>query len=226
MNSEQEGPPGVPEELRRNSIVIKLLMSSFLIGLGAGFIIPLFTYYWEAVFSLSQTSVTILTMIAYIGLALASLFTPWIAAHAKTLGGRVGTIVAFEGASIVCAAYLAIAPFQMALYPAIVAYASRTVLMNAVSPLTSALLMDHSPIRKRGLYNSYSSIANAVPNSVSPIFTYFIYASAKPPYGFTFPIFILVFLYIMSTIIYATIRKADNSFLSKQGRTIGTQKLA
>ena len=212
--SKQEIFLGVPAELGRNGVVIKLLAINFLIGLGAGFIIPVFTYYWEAVFSLSNATVTIISMLGYVGLAVASLFTPWLARNAKVLGGRVGTIVIFQGLSIVCAAYLAIAPLQMNLYPAITAYVARTVLINALNPLTSALLMDHSPMEKRALYNSFISIAFGVPNSISPLFTFFIYASVQPPYGFTYPISILVFLYTISDIIYLTIRKADSSLLS------------
>jgi MFS family permease len=208
----------VPTELGRNGVVIKLLAINFLIGLGAGFIIPIFTYYWKAVFSLSDSSVTAISMLGYVGLAAGTMLTPWLAGRAKALGGRVGTIVIFQGVSIVCAAYLAIAPLQMSLYPAIVAYVARTVLMNAINPLTSALLMDHSPTEKRGLYNSLISIAFNVPNSISPLFTFFIYASVQPPYGFTYPISILVFLYTISDIIYVTIRKADKSLLSAQER--------
>jgi MFS family permease len=151
------------------------------------------------------------------------MFTPWIAKRAKVLGGRIGTIVIFEGMSIVCAAYLAIAPLLKNLYPAVAAYVARTVLMNAVSPLTSALLMDHSPTKKRGLYNSLISVAFGVPNSISPILTYFFYNSVQAPYGFTYPIAMLVVLYTISTIMYATIKKADSLTLSSQKQTIGEQ---
>ena len=208
----------VPAELRRNGVVIKLLVINLLIGLGAGFVIPLFTYYWTGVFSLSDSTTTLITMLGYVGLVFASMFTPWIAKRAKVLGGRIGTIVIFEGVSIICAGYLAIAPYQInfnsaILYAATAAYIARMVLMNAVSPLTSALLMDHSPTQKRGLYNALISIAFGVPNGAAPIFTYFYYNSVQPPYGFTYPIAILVFLYTISAIIYATIKKADGPVL-------------
>jgi MFS family permease len=215
-NEKPEESFEVPAEIKRNSVVIKLLIINLLIGLGAGFIIPLFTYYWEGVFYLSDSAITAITMLGYVGLVFASMFTPWIAKRAKVLGGRIGTIVIFEGTSIICAGYLAIAPFQMSLFPAITAYVARMVLMNAISPLTSALLMDHSPMEKRGLYNALISTAFGVPNSISPIFTYFFYNSAQAPYGFTYPIAILVLLYTISVIIYATIKKADSVMPSRK----------
>jgi MFS family permease len=216
--TQQEELCGVPPQLGRNSVVIKLLAINFLVGLGAGFIIPIFTYYWIDVFSLSDAAVTNITIIGYVGLVIGSMFTPWLAAHAKVLGGRVGTIAVFQGVSVVCAAYLAIAPLQGILYLAATAYVARMVLMNAISPLTSALLMDHSPSEKRGLYNSLISIAFNVPNSVAPIFTYFFYTSIKPPYGFVYPISILVLVYAIADIIYVTTRKADIAMLKAQKR--------
>lgn len=221
---EQEELFGVPAELARNGIVVKLLVINLLIGLGAGFIIPLFTYYWKAPpFNLPDATVGVITILGFVGITIGNMFTPWLSRHVKVLGGRIGTIVVFQGVSIVSAAYLAIAPLQMSLYPAIAAYVARTVFINAISPLTSSLLMDHSPMEKRGLYNSLISIAFGVPNSISPLFTYFIYNSVPPSYGFTYPILILVFLYTISVIIYATIKKADSSMLSAQKRVMEVQ---
>ena len=212
--SQQEGPCEIPAQLRRNSLVIKLLAINLLMGLGAGFVIPVFTYYWQNAFGLSDPAVIIISLLGYVGLVFGSMFTPWVAKRAKLLGGRVGTIVVFQGVSIICAGYLAIAPLQMNLYPAIAAYVARTVLINAISPLTSALLMDHSPAEKRGLYNSLISIAFGVPNSISPLFTYFIYVSVQAPYGFIPPISILVLLYTISTVIYAMTKKADSAMVA------------
>jgi MFS family permease len=220
MTIQQEELCGVPSRLKRNGVVIRLLAINLLVGLGAGFIIPVFTYYWKNVFSLSDATVTNIQVVGYIGLVAGSMLTPWLAKHAKVLGGRVGTIVVFQGVSILCAAYLAIAPLQGILYLAITAYVGRLVLMNAISPLTSALLMDHSPSGKRGLYSSLISIAFNVPNCVSPIFTYFYYIGAQPPYGFTYPISILVLLYSLADIIYVTTRKADISMLKAQKRLV------
>ena len=209
----------VPSELKRNGVVIKLLTGNLLIGLGAGFIIPLFTYYWLTVFALTDETVTIISILGFVGIAAGSLCTPWLAKHARFLGRRVGTIVIFQGVSIMCAAYLAFAPFQMNLSIAVVAYVGRTVLINAISPLTSALLMDHSPKEKRALYNSLISIAFGVPNSISPLFTAFIYISVQSVFGFMYPILILVFLYTIADIIYATIKKADCSLLLARERS-------
>jgi MFS family permease len=199
----------VPSSLRRNRVVQKVLAINLLIGLGAGFIIPLFTYYWKDIFKLSEEGIAAITVLGDIGMALGSMVTPWIARHATKYGGRVGTIVAFQSVSIVFAAYLAIVPLQMNLYFAVIAYIARMDLMNMIGPLTSALLMDHSPANRRGLINSLVSIAFSVPNGISPSFTSMILIAVPAPYGYTYSISFMVFLYSISSVIYATTRKAD-----------------
>jgi MFS family permease len=200
---------GVPTYLTSNRVLQKVLMINLLIGLGAGFIIPLFTYYWRDIFNLSEGSIAGITVLGDIGMALGSLVTPWVARHATKYGGRVGTIVAFQSMSILFAGYLAIVPFQMNLSLAVISYIARMDLMNMIGPLTSALLMDHSPAYRRGLVNSLVNIAFSVPNGISPSFTSMILNAVPPPYGYTYSISLMVFLYSIGAIIYVTIRKAD-----------------
>ena len=214
-----------PASIRKNSVVLKILLINLIVGLGAGFIVPLFPYYWTGVFNLSQAFVASISILGNVWIAVGMISTPWIARHAKVLGGRVGTIVVFEAFSVICATYLAIVPYQMALTPyqvvlylAITAFLGRLVLMNAISPLSSALVMDHSPANKWGLINSLVSILFTIPNSISPIITSILYQPNNPRFTFVLPIFMLVFLYTISILVYVTIRKADKSMILSQRR--------
>ncbi|WXG43989.1 MAG: MFS transporter [Promethearchaeati archaeon SRVP18_Atabeyarchaeia-1] len=205
-----------PKSLWNSRVVQKIIAINVLIGFGAGFIIPLFTYYWRDIFRLSDESIAGITVLGDVGMALGSMVTPWVARHATKHGGRVGTIVAFQTASIAFAGYLAIVPFQMNLYLAVIAYIARTDLMNMIGPLTSALLMDHSPANRRGVVNSLVSIAFSVPNGISPSLTSLILNAVPTPYGYTYSISAMVFLYSISSVIYATTRKADRLVRSTQ----------
>lgn len=205
--------------IRRNNVVLKIIAINALIGLGAGFIIPMMNYYFRDVFGLSQASVYAINTLGEIGIAVGCLFSPWLAKRAKTLGGRVGTIVTLQAASIVCAVYLAVSPWQLNLQFAVVAYIARQDLMNMLSPLTSSLLMDHSPANRRGVVNSLSSIAFNVPNAVSPFSTTIILGLVPSPYGYAYAISALVVLYTVATIIYSTTRKADRMLLLRQSQT-------
>jgi len=216
--NEERQPNGVPTSLRRNNVVLKIIVINALIGLGAGFIIPMFSYYFKDVFGLSQALVYAINIFGEIGIAIGSLFSPWLARRAKRLGGRVGTIVAFQAASIVCAGYLALVPWQMNLSLAVIAYIARQDFMNIIGPLTSSLLMDHSPKNRRGVVNSLTSIGFDVPNAISPYFTSMILGIVSPPYGYAYAISALVVLYTIATVIYSTIRKADKLLLLGQAQ--------
>jgi MFS family permease len=206
---EPENTYEVPSSLCGNSVVQKIILINFLIGFGAGFIVPLFTYYWGAIFKLSDLAITGITVLGYIGMAAGSLVTPWVARHATKYGGRIGTIVAFQSASILFAGYLAIVPFQINLPLAVIAYILRTDLINVIGPLTSALLMDHSPANRRGLANSLVSIVFNIPNGISPYLTSLILIAVPAPFGYTYSISFMILLYIIGSIVYVTIRKAD-----------------
>nr|MDO8100539.1 MFS transporter [Candidatus Njordarchaeota archaeon] len=209
---------GVPLSLRRNNVALKIIVINAIIGLGAGFIIPMFSYYWSDVFYLSEAAVYAINILGYIGIGVGSLFSPWLARRARKLGGRVGTIVACQAASIICAGYLAVAPWQMNLYLAVSAYIARQDFMNMIGPLTSSLLMDHSPENRRGVINSLTSIAFNVPNGISPYFTSIILGLVPSPYGYTYSILALVVLYTIATMIYSTTRKADKLLLFGQSQ--------
>jgi MFS family permease len=207
--SQPEKTYEAPTSLRKNRVVQKVVAINLLMGLGAGFIIPLFTYYWVDIFRLSDDAIAAIAVLADIGMALGSMVTPWVARRAAKHGGRVGTIVTLQSASILFAGYLAIVPMQMNLYLAIIAYIARMDLMNMIGPLTSALLMDHSPANRRGVINSLVSISFNVPNGVSPSFTSMILNAVPAPYGYTYSISAMVSLYSVASIIYVTTRKAD-----------------
>jgi MFS family permease len=203
--------------IKQNNVVSKIIFINVLIGFGAGFIIPMFTYYFYDVFHLSQTMVFAINLFGGIGIAFGSLSSPWLARRARKLGGRVGTIVTCQAASIVCAAYLAVVPWQMNLTLAVIFYVARQDLMNMIGPLTSSLLMDHSAENRRGVINSLVSIAFTVPNGISPYLTSMILGLVPPPYGYAYSISALVVMYSIATTTYATTRKADRQLLTEQG---------
>ncbi|WXG46570.1 MAG: MFS transporter [Candidatus Atabeyarchaeum deiterrae] len=207
-----------PPSLRTNGVVLKIILINFLIGLGAGFIIPLFTYYWKDVFKLADWMVLLITVFGDGGLVAGALLAPWMAKRAGRTGGRVGMIVACQSASILCAVFLSAVPWFQYLPLAVVAYVLRQDLMNMISPLTSAMLMDHSPVTRRGAVNAAQTIAFTVPNGVSVILSGIIINSSPSDFGWAYSFFVLITLYIISTWVYYTTRKKDKAVILSQAR--------
>jgi MFS family permease len=204
----------VPDSLRRNRVIIKILLTNVLIGTGAGFIIPIFQFYWLT-FHIPQEFVFFISTLGDIGMAGGSLLAPSLARRVAKTGGRVTTIVACQTAAIVFAGLVAVAPWFNNLWLAIVSYVLRQDLMNMINPLTQAMLMDHTPVNRRGAMNSVTTFLFGAPNAVSDVFSGYIII---PAFGWIYSFLALITLYTVSTSLYFTTRKQDTAVLCAQGR--------
>jgi MFS family permease len=198
-----------PRTLWGNSVVLKIIAFEGIIGFGAGFLVPLFNYYWRDIFHLPQPIIYSIALLGELGVAIGGLVAPWLARRAKRLGGRVGTTVACQLASIACAAYLATVPYFSVLLPAVLAFIARQALMNMVNPLMSAITMDHTPHDRRGRVNSLMQLMFNVPNGVSPNLSSLLIGDPPSAFGYTYSALVLVTTYIGGTALLSTTRKKD-----------------
>jgi MFS family permease len=198
-----------PSSIWRNGVVLKMIAFQGIIGFGAGFLVPIFNYYWKDIFHLDQYMIYTIALLGELGTVVGGLTAPWVAKRVTRLGGRVGTTVACQFASIACAVYLAAVPFYLVLIPAVMAYIARMALMNMVNPLMSAMTMDHTPEAKRGRVNSLTQLAFNVPNGISPNLSDPLIHSVQLPYGYTYSALVLISTYITATAMLSTTRKKD-----------------
>jgi MFS family permease len=217
VSGDQDSTYVVPGSLRKNNVLKKIILINVLIGTGAGFIIPIFQFYWYQVFSLPQEFVFFISTLGDVGLAGGSILAPSLARRVAKTGGRVNTIVYCQAAAIACAGILAVVPWYRNLWLAIVSYVARQDLMNMINPLTQAMMMDHTPVTRRGAMNAVQALAFGGPNGVSVNVTP-ILVSAYPTFGWAYSFFALITLYSASTTIYFTTRKKDRAILRGQGR--------
>ena len=133
-----------------------------LIGLGAGFIIPLIATWFYLRFAIPDTYSGPLLAVSNMTIALAAVGSPVLA---KRLG-NVGAIVAAEGSSTVFMLATALAPS-----PAVAGglYVARAALMNMASPLSDSYLMSIIPPEQRSLASAISSLVWRLPNSLTTI---------------------------------------------------------
>lgn len=214
----------LPKSIWKNGVIMKVIAFQAIIGFGAGFLVPLFNYYWYNVFvGLQQYVIYTISLLGELGTAVGGLASPWLAKRATRLGGRIGTTVTCQFLSIACAVYLATVPYYSVLLPAVIAFVVRMALMNMVNPLMQAMTMDHTPEEKRGRVNSLTSFAFNVPNGISPrLSTELIRSVPSPPgsaYGYTYSAAVLVTTYIFATTLLYTTKKKDK-LLVKQTRQV------
>ena len=152
--------------------LIKFSGANSLIGLGAGFIIPLIATWFFLKFGVSDRYSGPLLAVSSITIGLSGLLSPRMAKRF----GIVRAIVINQGLSTVFMISLAFAG-----NPALAAtlYIVRAALMNMSSPLSDSFLMGLVPKERRGLASAINSVVWRLPNSVTTIAGGIILASGN-----------------------------------------------
>ena len=162
---------GYREELRPKKMLLrpesrgplfKFSALNSLIGLGAGFIIPLIPTWLFLKFGLSDTYSGPLLAISNIMIGLAAI----VSARLAMRYGIVRAIVLTQSLSTVLMLSLAYVPGAAL---ASVVYLGRAALMNMASPLSDSFLMGLVSKEERGLASAINSIIWRIPNSATTI---------------------------------------------------------
>lgn len=143
-------------------LMLKFSGINSLIGLGAGFIIPLIPTWFFLKFSIGDTYTGPLLAISGVTIGLSAFGSARLAKKY----GQIPSIVLTTGASTVFMFTLAFIP-----NPALAAglYVIRAALMNMASPLMDSYLMSIITAEQRGLASAINTVIWRLPNSVSTI---------------------------------------------------------
>ncbi len=133
-----------------------------LVGLGAGFIIPLIATWFFLRFAIPDTYSGPLLAVSNMTIALAAVASPVLAKKF----GNVSAIVMAQGSSTVFMLAMVVAPTSTI---AGGLYVVRAALMNMSSPISDAFLMGIIPVERRALASAINSLFWRLPNSVTTI---------------------------------------------------------
>ncbi len=160
---------GVKETVRSGAaslgglgILLKFSGINSIIGLGAGFIIPLIPTWLFLKFGVPDS---------YSGpiLAISSATIGFGAAFSPRLASRIGTVRAVAATQGLSLAFMVALAFTGDFATAAVVYIIRTGLMNMATPLLDAYLMGIVKPEQRGFASSLNSVIWRIPNSVTTI---------------------------------------------------------
>ncbi len=129
----RSGRFGIPVSDRAR--FVRLVLPGFLIALGAGQVIPFLNLFVQRKFGLELASLNAVFAVTSLGTMAAILLQPALAQRL----GRVGSVVAVQGASI---PFLIALGFSPILWTVVLAMAVRNSLMNAGNPILNAFAMD------------------------------------------------------------------------------------
>ena len=187
-------------------VVSWVALTQGLIGLGAGFMVPWFSYYFTLKFNVNLAEIGILFAVSQFGMAIAFLLIPKIAEKI----GNVRTIVYSQAASILVLLLISVSP---SFAVASILYLVRVISMNMVGPAFSSfflgLLRDEERASGNSLVWATWNIGNALPRPVAGYIMDNVFLDMT--------LYVCASLYIISTMLfYSIFRKSGNQSLSQE----------
>ncbi len=145
------------------SVVVTFVVSQFLIGFGAGLVIPFFNLYFKERFSLSTGKIGIIFSLGAVIIMLGALLSP-VARH------FFGKLKGFLAIQILSLPFVLLLAFTKKLWVAVVSYLARATLMNSAVPIETQLYMESVPEESRASMSSFMQIAwNASWAAAAPV---------------------------------------------------------
>ncbi len=195
---------------RRGGFYFKITICNFLIGMGAGLIIPFLNLYFHDRFNLEADTIGLFYFVVAFSMVAGSLSGPIIA---KRLG-LVRTVVITQLISI---PFMFILSYSYILPLAFMAFVIRAGLMNLGIPIVSNLSMELSDKTEHGLVNALMMIAWTS--------SWMISAAAGgrmiEQFGYTTTINTTIIIYIISSLIfYILFKNAEKKTESSPGWTL------
>jgi MFS family permease len=164
-----------------------------LIGLGAGFIIPLIPTWLFLKFGTPDTFSGPLLSLSILTIALAAITSPWLSSRF----GLLKAIVVTQGFSTVFMLSLAFVP-DIRLAGGL--YIIRAALMNVSVPLQDSYLMGIMSQDERGLASAINTVVWRIPNSITTVIGGLILATGR----FDIPFYLATVFYVISISLFYT----------------------
>jgi MFS family permease len=202
---EQDVEPEPPEPKGRKSVAVKFAITSAIIGLGAGFIVPFMNVWFWELYDLPTHIVGIITGLGQGTLAAGVLLAPVL----STRIGKVNTVVVTQAVSLPFIVLLAAVVNPLI---AIIAYLLRGVLMNASHPMNNALRMEMVPRRWRPNLNAIHTAAHRLTRSFSIQVTGPLFDQGQ----YLLPFWFTLICYTASTGLYAVFFRGAERRLDKE----------
>ncbi len=205
------------EQLRRRGVFyFKISFSNFLIGLGAGLIIPFLNLYFRDKFGLSTSTIGFFYFCTILCMFVGTLAGPVLARKF----GLVRTIVMTQLMSIPFMFFLG---YTSTLWIAFTAYCVRAGLMNIGVPVATNFGMEMSQRSEQGLVNAILMVSWTASWMLSTA----VGGHLIEKYGYTLTFNITIVLYVLSTLFYFwSFRGAEKRRSEESGWSIAEQEIA
>lgn len=181
------------------STIIKFIIPVAIIGLGAGFIIPLFNVFFKLRYSATSEMVGTIFALGNVTVGIASLATPM-------LSERMGKLRAIVACQFLSMPFIMLVTISQNLALSTGAYLARGTLMQMAIPLENAFQMEMVTENERATTSGLMTMADNVPRAVSSS----ISGAMMTVNDFYTPFLITTMTYFMSSsLLYVFFRKTN-----------------
>ena len=191
----------------KGGLLLKLCLPFFIVGLGAGLIIPFLNLYFRDRFQLSAESIGVYFALLQ-GFMLAGIFL------GPVLSQKIGMIKSVVYTELASIPFMLCLAFTQFLPLAVFSFLLRGALMNMNQPIASNFAMEKVNEKEQPLTNSLTSLAWTLSWGVSAS----LGGKLIQDYGYTSPLLIAAGLYVISSILYFQF------FSSREDRELGREK--
>jgi MFS family permease len=161
---DSEGLRRAPREgiLPRKSmrILLRYLLCNVTIAFGAGLFVPLMTFWFSSVYSVSDA-------VSGPVLGFSSILTAFAVFMSPRLANRFGIVKAIVLTQGLSTVFMAAVPFSPSFGIAATVYTMRVLLMNLSNPLTQSLIMGLVEPEERGMASGFNAALWRLPNAFS-----------------------------------------------------------
>lgn len=192
---------------QRGIYYLKISSANFIVGLGAGLIIPFLNLYFRDQFSQPPDKITFYYFLSHLVMLAGIMAGPVIANKV----GLVRTVVLTQLASI---PFMLVLSFSNFLPLVVFAFVMRAGLMNIGVPLITNLGMELSKKSEQGLVNALLMVAWTSSWMVSAALGGFLIEK----FGYTFTINVTISIYVFSSILFYYLFKNAEAKIDGSGR--------
>jgi MFS family permease len=177
--------------LRNPGLVMRLMLPSVLIGMGAGLTIPFLNIFVNSKFNIEYESLGILFGFADLSTTMAIFIQPLLARRF----GKVRAVVMFQALSLPFLVVLGFAPY---FWMVAIALYVRGALMQAANPVYMVFMQEQVPVEKRATMAGIMMVSDNLARGGGSIFSGFLRGSVGQMAGFNMLFGLMICSYIGS----------------------------
>lgn len=169
------------------------ILYNFIIGFGAGLVVPYFNVYLKYKINISTETIGIIMALAQGAMGIGGIITPIMAKKY----GKINTVIICQSLSVPFLVLIALPPSVIVVSLALF---MRNALMNMAGPIISNLAMEMVDSNHRSIFSSIINISGNLSRSLSALAAGFIMNHLMN--GYEIPYFITAVLYVLGTIYF------------------------